>query len=59
MVKTLISLEKAIELLSNQLYGHYTINEEHNEALAMALEILIKVKTGRVVVKFEKEQEGT
>ena len=52
-----ITLDDAIEVLSDEVNGCVTFNDKHNEAIKLALDLLIKVKTGNVVVKFGNDNK--
>ena len=51
----MITLDRAIGILSKEAQGIVTFNDEHDEAIRMALDVLIKIKLGQVKIKFTKE----
>lgn len=47
----MISLDKAIQISGSELGGSVTFNEEHDEALSIAHDALVKIKTGQIVLR--------
>ena len=50
----MITFDRATEIISKEINGVCTFDEEHEEALKIAYDILVKVRNNQVVVKFDK-----